>query len=996
MKKILIMLIIFVLSAQTALAENEDYIARAYSDGVIFGDETGNFDGGKQASRAEFAAMAERFFGLSGGVNVFEDVSDSDWFSQSIAAAAANRMLFGYEDGKVHPYEPITCEDTVTIIGRYYEAYANPDGLENVVPYARKYYAYALENALFTGWKLNNPQHCVTKGEIIELLYKYKENDEKRIHFTGAGPRIAEKGVFNNLSIELETSMPCTVYYGISDAGGTEAETDTVLCAVPASDTAVTANIVVNMSKRYDIYLKAVTNNGVSRTAVIKGAAPFTFSSGSGTAENPYVIYSRSQLEQICDYPDKAYILGNDIDAGRMSAIAEFSGTLDGNGCRIYGLEIESNDENIGLFGTLRGGTVKNLTVDAQISAKKNVGIIAGINDGGTIKECVVTGNVSAKTSNSGGICGLNYGTVSDCLSAVTEVTAGAYAGGIAGQNYESISSCLTACQSITTDMYAGGVAGTNNGGKISGCAAINMTVYNSMTKNGGRIAANREDGITVDNYAFERTDSNAAAEIESRYSQNGINTPWESFTDIEFYRKIGWSKNKWKQADNGFRLVYPKACAQPELAMGESVYFPKVINDADGLYELGKNSGGHYILGNNIYMKLPWKTVCGLVGFSGTLDGNGYTIYGLELNGESGFFSNISGGTVRNLNLRNVSANPSENGAVIAACNYGFIENCTVEGVMKTQKAGSVGIIAGQNNGQIINCSVTCDITQSSDNSIAGGICSDNSGVITGCSYSGRIDVSGENSVAGGISGCDAGGYIIESFSDAQINIKKSDSYIGGICGISSGTQFYKCSFNGSINAEGSYSSSGGICGTAESSVVYNCFSAGKYNVTAEKAYAAGICGYASGTNIQNTYSCAYVSADGQDSFAGGICGYSEQGFIMQNVSLCPRINSAAAGGIAGASEESELSDNYSCERIRINSEKITESENNGILRSLSALKNINFYCNPLETGGLLGWSGGTDDDSIWSVQHRGKYPFPTLTGTPGQSTFAAPSYAE
>ena len=994
MKKILILLIIFALSAQTALAESEDYVSRAYSDGIIFGDETGNFDGEKQATRAEFAAMAVRFFGLSGGVNVFGDVSDSDWFSQSIASAAANGMLFGYEDGMVHPYEPITCEDTVTIIGRYYEAYANPDGLNNVVPYARRYYSYALENALFTGWKLNDPQHCVTKGEIVELLYKYRENDEKRIRFTGTGPKTAEKGVFNNLSVKLETNMPCTVYYGLSDAGGTAAETDTLLCAVPSGNTVVTANIVVNMNKRYDIYLKAVTNNGVSRTAIIKDASPFAFSSGSGTVENPYVIYSRSQLEQVGDYPDKAYILGNDIDAGKMSAIPEFFGRFDGNGYKIYGLDINSNDENAGLFGTLHGGTVKNLTVDADISAKKNVGIIAGVNDGGTIEECVVTGRVSARTSNCGGICGLNYGTVSDCLSAATEITAGAYAGGIAGQNYESISSCLTACQSITTDMYAGGVAGTNNGGRISGCAAINMTVYNSMTKNGGRIAANREDGITIDNYAFERTNSNAAAEIESRYSQNGINTPWESFIDIEFYKKIGWSTYKWKRADNGFRLIYPKTCAQPELASGESVYFPKIITDADGLYELGKNSGGHYLLGNDINMKLPWKTVCGLVGFSGTLDGAGHTIYGLTLNGESGLFSNISGGTVRNLNFHGVAANPNENGAVIAACNYGFIENCTVEGAMRTQKAGSVGVIAGQNNGQIINCSVNCDITQASDNSIAGGICSDNSGVITGCSYTGSIDVSGQNAVAGGISGCDAGGYLIECFADAQINIKKSDSYIGGICGISSGTQMYKCSFNGGINAEGGYASSGGICGAAENSVIYNCFSAGKYNVIAEKAYASGVCGYASGTNIQNTYSCAYISAEGQDSFAGGICGYSENGFIMQNVSLCPRINAAAAGGIAAASTESEISDNYSCERIRLNSEKITESEYNGKLRSLSALKNIGFYCNPLEEGGLLGWSGGMDDGSIWSMQRRGKYPFPILTGVPGQNTFTAPSF--
>lgn len=993
MKKILIMLAIFLMFAQPMLAENADYISRAAAEGIIVGDENGNFDGNAAATRAEFAAIAVRFLGLSGGVNVFTDVSDSDWFAESISAAAANGMLFGYEDGRVRPYAPIKCEDAVTIIGRYYEA-ASDGGPRNVSGYARKYYAYALKNSIFTSWSFNNPQHNITKGEILELLYNYKEQDLRRIGFTEGMPKLSEKKAFNCITIEIQTNMPCTVYYGLAVAGQPSADTDKILCAVPSGGAAVTASITANLNERYDIYLRAVSAGAVGRTAVIKSVSPFAFSSGNGTEENPYVIYSRHQLEQAAEYPDKCFVLGMDIVlSGDWQTIDEFSGVLDGNGYKISGLTVNSNDENVGLFGMLSGGTVKNLTIDADIAAKKNVGVIAGVNDGGVIENCVSTGKINAKTGNVGGICGINRGTIANCLSAVKSVTAGAYAGGISGQNYAAIENCLSACETVTSDMYAGGISGTNNGGIVEKCVAVNMTVYNSMTKNGGRITLNREEGITRDNYAYDRTDTNAAAEIETRFSQNGIDTPWESFTDISFYRKIGWKTNTWAAADNGFRLVYPKKCRQPELAAGESMYFPKIIENADGLYEIGRNSGGHYILDKDIYLKLPWKTICGLVGFSGSLDGGGHAIYNLDIRGESGFLSNISGGIVRNLDFRAVKANLGESGGIIAACNYGFIENCTVSGQLTAKRAGSAGVIAGQNNGQIIGCTADCDIIQSGDNTVTGGICSDNSGIITGCKFTGRITVVGKNSVIGGICGYDAGGYIIESFAGTDIRAEKTDAYIGGICGISSATQFYKCSFNGTISSYGGYAYVGGICGMAENSAVYNCFSAGAAEGSAEKAYVGGICGYISGANVQNTYSCAKIGAVGANSYAGGICGYAENGFVMQNVSLCTRIDGARAGAITAAAEQTEISDNYACDKIKINSLKVTESTNNGKLRSLLMLKDFHFYCKPLEEGGLLGWNGEAESGT-WTAAHKKTYAFPTFTQAPGQDTFVTPTY--
>lgn len=975
MKKIFVFVLTLFLCANNVYAE-EDYMAKAVHDGIIVGGENGDLRGNVNATRAEFAQMAVKFLDIDGGVNVFSDVSDEDWFCESISAAAAHGILSGYEDGCVRPYDIVTCEDAIAVLGRYYEAESDENMQNGVSAYAKKYYAYAAKNELFTSWRFGNPQNAVTRKDVVSLLYKYRENDEKRLKFESV--KISETGVFNTITLELETNMPCVVYYGMAETGAPDAEPNIPLCFA-AGGAPVTVSVAANINKSCDITLCAVTNTEKSRRAVVKNVAAFAFSVGDGTEESPYIIYTRQQLEQTAYYSDRIFRLGNDIYLdGEWVPIETFSGTLDGNGHKISGIRINTNEENAGLFRTLKG-CVKNLTAEGEVTAKRNAGIIAGVNEG-VLEACAAEGKVTARMANGGGICGTNRGKVTGCLSAVSTVKSGTYAGGIAGLNYSEISVCLTACEEISADMYAGGIAGSNTGGRIEKCAAANMTVFSSMTKNGGRIAANREGGVTADNYAFDRTDTNSVGETESRYSQNGIDTAWEKIVNLSFYTEIDGAWQSWTSADNGFRLIYPRTCKPPELTAGESAFMPKVINDADALAEIGKNPSGHYILGGDIHMKLPWKTICGLVGFSGTFDGGGYTIYGLEIKGGSGFLSNISGGTVRNVNFADVKAVFNESGAVIAACNYGYIENCGVSGSIYAQKTGSAGGIAGQNNGTVSNCTVNCNIIVANDNIVVGGICVDNCGVIIGCTYSGKIDVRGKSAAVGGICGYSAGGYILECFAETYATIEDADAYVGAICGIASSAQIYKCVSDGMITADGTAVYAGGICAAAEECAVYNCASSVYVSIPTEKSYAGGICGYVTGGNVQNTYSAAEITAE----VSGGICGYAENAFIMQNVSLCTQISGASAGAVAGRAELCEVSDNYCCDRMKINSHTVTDGENNGILRTLTALKDMNFYFKPIENGGLLGWSNKIYGGSVWTSV-RG-YAFPVLTGVNGR----------
>ncbi len=988
MKKVLILLLALLCMAHTVRAEElSGYIDAAFLSGIISGNENGDFQENKSATRAEFTVMLTRFLGLSGMGSTFSDVKEGDWFSGAVGAATKHGLIFG-DGSRFFPYALIKYEDAVTILGRYYKVSGGkrPDGVSG---YAAAYYAYALENGIADREK--NPQHFATKGEILSLLYRYESNSGVA-RFESGYPRVSEKSEFNSITIDIKTNIPCTVYYSVCEAGKPASGEFSELCKT--DENAVTVSFYENISKSYDIYLRA----GSGRTVCLADVQPFTISSGDGSETQPYVIYTPQQLLQIKRYPSAHYVLGSDIDMDGIAKVAEeFYGVLDGAGFEISGIKISDSEENAGLFGKIVGGCVKNLAAVGYISAKKNVGIIAGVNEGGVISGCTASGEVGADTNNAGGICGINRGTVTNCLSAVYSVSAGSFAGGIAGQNLGVIENSLSAAYVVASDMCAGGIAGQNESGEIKNCVCASMTVYDTMTKNSGRLTINKNGGMTKNNYCYDGINSNEAYGETGINSQNGFDVSWSDILGDDLYKNIlKWDISGWETKDNGYRLIAPKKAAAPQLTAGETPYLPKGISTERELREVDKNEAGHYILTRDITLTAPWKTICAQDGFSGTFDGDGYTIYNLKLKGESGMFSNITGGTVKNLTLKNAAATPDSVGGVLAACNYGYIENCSIYANVETKKAGNIGGAVGENYGAIIGCDIRVNIESRHNNATVGGICAENGGIILGCKYTGKITSSGENAVIGAVCGYDTAGNIFETFADAQILTENESGYAGGICGIAEGTQIYKCASGGKIVAQNKgMLYSGGICALAEGAVVYNCYSLADIHAFAESGYAGGVCGFNSGANLQNTYSAGNVVA--ASGFAtGGICGYSEYGFIMQNVSLNPAINGGkSTAAIVGGYEMSEVSDNYSCESTVINSSHVVAGEGNGTVKSLNSLKNPDFYFRSIADGGLLGWPCDRYGEDVWAYDGiSARYSFPQLLGVDGQESFKTPAY--
>lgn len=185
----------------------------------------------------------------------------------------------------------------------------------------------------------------------------------------------------------------------------------------------------------------------------------------------------------------------------------------------------------------------------------------------------------------------------------------------------------------------------------------------------------------------------------------------------------------------------------------------PYIITTAKHLFNINYYPSSHFKLNNNlntgIFAELSeWKPI-GVASvvyniptsvFSGTLDGNGYTVntitYSNTIRDDLAFIHTISAsGVVKNLtlNINAVNLDVKEFGG-IAVHNYGTIQNVTVTGGVHVRQNRSdifVGGVATYNyaNAQIIkavnNATLTSNINSTTNTTSIGGIVYSNAGTI-------------------------------------------------------------------------------------------------------------------------------------------------------------------------------------------------------------------------------------------------------------------------
>ena len=232
---------------------------------------------------------------------------------------------------------------------------------------------------------------------------------------------------------------------------------------------------------------------------------------GDGTFANPYKISSIDDLNLIQANQGAYYRLTKNISTdGRTNFSASyFSGTLDGAGFTITGLQKPLIQQN--------AGTIKDLNIvsDFDYDSHDIHGVVAQYNTG-KIQDCRVTGTVTGHMGSTssmshpafGGIVGENEvaGTISGCSSGVNisiSMTAtDSYVGGIAGVNIGTIEKCVaggnlsvTQANGNSYQVYLGGIAGRieqfgNMGGYVKQCAFTGTLRVTGGTAVTGQICA--------------------------------------------------------------------------------------------------------------------------------------------------------------------------------------------------------------------------------------------------------------------------------------------------------------------------------------------------------------------------------------------------------------------------------------------------------------------------------------------------------------------------
>ena len=232
---------------------------------------------------------------------------------------------------------------------------------------------------------------------------------------------------------------------------------------------------------------------------------------GDGTSANPYKISSVDDLNLIQANQGACYRLTKNISTdGRTNFSAlYFSGTLDGAGFTITGLQKPLIQQNAGTIKDL------NIVADFDYDSHDIHGVVAQYNTG-KIQDCKVTGTITGHMGSTssmshpafGGIVGENEvaGTISGCSSGVdisiSMTATDSYVGGIAGVNIGTIEKCVaggnlsvTQANGNSYQVYLGGIAGRieqfgKMGGYVKQCAFTGTLHVTGGTAVTGQICA--------------------------------------------------------------------------------------------------------------------------------------------------------------------------------------------------------------------------------------------------------------------------------------------------------------------------------------------------------------------------------------------------------------------------------------------------------------------------------------------------------------------------
>lgn len=541
-----------------------------------------------------------------------------------------------------------------------------------------------------------------------------------------------------------------TGFYNYSDPNG-DAESGSTYKWYVADDNAGTGKMVISGATElsytylesdkgkyisFEVTPSDGTNFGDSFESGAVGPIP-GFTSGIGTALDPFIVSTLDELQQIKSFETKHYKLQNDIDASPTktwnikdgsseysgfipigTSGIPFSGSFNGAGFEVDSLYIDDTSKSyVGLFGSVSSGaSIEDIGLtNIDISGEHYVGgLIGHLGPGTSLTKSFTTGTVEG-SDGIGGLVGNLSGTLTLSYSDV-DVTGAESVGGLVGQ------STLTP---VINNTYASGdVDGIDKIGAFIG-NVINGTISNSYSfGHVGNVASGKLKGgfegrdslgVYSNNYwNGETTNSGSLTSAGATKLTSSEMTDSDSFSSWDF--STIWDITE-DQSYPYLRDLVPSNLPGVTVVDQSGTI---IISTLTQLQAMKDSLSANYKLGQDIDASATsgWNESGGsFLGFepigdnstpyTGSFDGNGYKITGLYINRPTqdyvGLFGKVDG-DIKNLGITRASIEGKDYVGVLAGSINNTFSSDFIENYSKGEVIGNnnVGGLFGFTNAKI------------------------------------------------------------------------------------------------------------------------------------------------------------------------------------------------------------------------------------------------------------------------------------------------------
>ena len=382
--------------------------------------------------------------------------------------------------------------------------------------------------------------------------------------------------------------------------------------------------------------------------------------------------------------------------------ITDFAGTLDGQGHTISGLYCNTpGSEYVGLFGSIKGGgEVRHLgVVDSYFAGSGFVGGVCGRNDG-TISGCYSTATVSSTLYTGGVLFGYTFGIVKNSFAYGTALNSARSLGSDQG----TTTNCFYLSHSAVVEYYGYGVTKATTEKFQSGEVAYLLSLQDSIWK----------QTVNSDRYP--------------------------SFTG----KSVGYANDTYHNHDNAENCEICKvADSKPNQSGGvyqittaaELKWFAATVNSGKSLISA--------ILLKDIMVD-SWTPIGTQDNaFTGTLDGNGFTVTINTMANNNADYAGLVGylgqsGKITNIKVAGEVTGKSNVGGVVGYCD-GKLENViNAANVTGTSNVGGViGYYSANTLYASYNLGNTGNVRGGSDSTVGGVIGKNQSSLTLYNSYS-------------------------------------------------------------------------------------------------------------------------------------------------------------------------------------------------------------------------------------------------------------------